>query len=191
MGLLILACSAGLLLAAYWVFRVLLPQEYDRWGRLRPHASALELAVWIGYIAFPYLYNRSEWALFWIRTSELDPRLWSVGSVLIVAGLALAFGTMFWFGLRRAFGLQVEGLVRSGPYRWTRNPQLVLGSLMVIGVIVQRPSWYAGLWGLMALPISHWMVLAEEGHLRNVFGQEYLDYCSEVPRYLENPFSST
>jgi protein-S-isoprenylcysteine O-methyltransferase Ste14 len=185
-----LACSAALVLAAYWVFRIVLPTEYERWGRLRVHASALELLIWIGYIAFPYLYNPPEWVYVWTKYIELEQWQWAGGMVLVTAGMVLAFGTMFWFGLRRAFGLQVEGLVRSGPYTWTRNPQLVLGAFMLIGVIVQRPSWYAGLWGLMALPISHWMVLAEEAHLRDVFGQEYLDYCSDVPRYLRNPFMS-
>lgn len=184
MKLFTLICAGLLILASYWVFRVVLPVEYERWGRLRIHASALELLIWTAYIAFPYLYNPPEWVFAWTKFSELEPWQWVGGMVLVTAGMVLAFGTMFWFGLRRAFGLQVEGLVRTGPYRWTRNPQLVLGSLMLMGVIIQRPSWHAILWGIMAAPIGHWMVLAEEEHLGRVFGQTYQDYCSVVPRYL-------
>jgi protein-S-isoprenylcysteine O-methyltransferase Ste14 len=36
----------------------------------------------------------------------------------------------------------------------------------------------------MYVLISHWMVITEEEHLLQVFGEEYESYCSEVPRYL-------
>lgn len=179
-----LVCAVILTLAAYWAFRLVIPREYHRSGMLRWSASCLELLIWAGYIAFPYLYNPPAWATYWVRPGELAYWPWQLGAILITAGLVLAFGTMFWFGLLRALGRQVEGLIRSGPYAWSRNPQLVLGSLMIVGVIVQRPSVYALIWGLMGLTFGHWMVLAEEAHLGRIFGQEYLQYCAEVPRYL-------
>lgn len=46
------------------------------------------------------------------------------------------------------------------------------------------PSWYALGWGLLFAPIIYMMVLAEEEHLRNTYGQEYEQYCARVPRYL-------
>jgi len=32
--------------------------------------------------------------------------------------------------------------------------------------------------------LAHLMILSEEEHLRDVFGEEYERYCERVPRYL-------
>ncbi|NCF69480.1 MAG: hypothetical protein GWP61_26305 [Chloroflexi bacterium] len=75
--------------------------------------------------------------------------------LLIILGFAVAFGTMFWFGLRRAFGFKSNGLICSGPYRYSRNPQILGGYLLVIGVSLQRPSLYALLWTALYAIIGH------------------------------------
>lgn len=103
---------------------------------------------------------------------------------VVSAFLVLAFGTMAWFGLRRAFGRQVTGLIDRGPYRLSRNPQLVGGSLLILGTVVLWPSWYALGWAVLGGVIGHVMVLTEEEHLRDVFGETYERYCEQVPRYL-------
>jgi len=103
---------------------------------------------------------------------------------MVVIGLGGAFGIMFWFGLRRAFGVEVKGIVRAGPYRYSRNPQMLGGWLAVLGVIVYKPSLFGLGWVLIWAFIGHWMVSAEEEHLRRVFGQDYQDYCAGTPRYL-------
>jgi hypothetical protein len=33
---------------------------------------------------------------------------------------------------------------------------------------------------------THWMIIAEEEHLRAKFGEEYERYCEQAPRYLLN-----
>ncbi len=38
--------------------------------------------------------------------------------------------------------------------------------------------------GIFAVAVHHRIILAEEQHLRKVFGEEYMDYCSRVRRYL-------
>jgi protein-S-isoprenylcysteine O-methyltransferase Ste14 len=138
-------------------------------------------------MGFPYIYNPPEWASFWSRDVPVDTPLRVIGVICIVLGLALALGTMFWFGLRRAFGLQVNLLKQTGPYRVTRNPQIVGGSLLVIGSAVLWPSWYALGWVVLYAIVAHMMVFTEEEHLRAVFGQEYERYCKRVPRYLGFP----
>ena len=91
---------------------------------------------------------------------------------------------MAWFGLRRAFGLETQEFISTGLYRITRNPQILGGYLLVIGVAVQWPSWYAVVWIVLYGVIGHWMILSEEEHLQKVFGNEYTLYCEQVPRYL-------
>jgi protein-S-isoprenylcysteine O-methyltransferase Ste14 len=178
--------SAFLLTGIAWViFRVVVRSAYRQKGRLTLVSSLLELLVWGLYMAFPCLYNPPEWAMFWSPNVPVGACARVVGLICIAVGMASAFGTMLWFGLRRAFGLQVKGLVQSGPYRVTRNPQLLGGSLLGIGIVVLWPSCYALGWVILGGIVAHTMVLTEEEHLRDVFGEEYERYCARVPRYLK------
>jgi protein-S-isoprenylcysteine O-methyltransferase Ste14 len=111
--------------------------------------------------------------------------LFLTGLILICLGLLSAFGVMAWFGIKRAFGMQPEGLFMEGPYRTTRNPQILGAYLLVFGTALQRPSLYALGWIVMYGLMTHWMVISEEEHLLRVFGEEYEGYCQDVPRYLQ------
>lgn len=183
-GLVVLIASLLLLTVAYVVLRRIVRNEYRRRGRLSPFTSLLQLLVFLGYFFFPYLYNPPGWDLFWRSGASTRPALHVIGLALICLGFVVAFGTMFWFGIKKAFGVAVDGITKQGPYRFSRNPQVLGGYLLVIGVFVQWPSFYALGWVLMYALMMHWMVLTEEEHLLRVFGQEYVDYCSETPRYL-------
>ena len=177
--------AAALLIAlAFIVFRVIVRRDYRRKGKATLLSSLLELLVMGLYVGFPYLYNPPQWVLFWSRQVPVSEPLRIVGVVCIVIGLVSTFGTMFWFGLRRAFGLQVKGLIQSGLYRVTRNPQLVGFGLVVLGCVVLWPSWYALGWAALYGIVVHPMVVTEEEHLLAVFGEEYARYCQRVPRYV-------
>jgi len=173
-----------LIVIAFVIFRIFVRRDYQRKGRLTLISSFLELLAWGLYFGFPYIYNSAEWACFWSRDVPVSTFVRVAGLICIVVGLASAFGTMVWFGLRRAFGLQVDELIQRGPYQLTRNPQLVGGSLLVVGTVVLWPSWYALGWAVMYGVVGHLMVMTEEEHLREVYGEEYEQYSERVPRYL-------
>ncbi len=181
------AGAASLILAAYLVFRRVGRRSYERHGRLTRTAAFLQFLVILGVIAFPFIYNPKQWQGFWILDTPAGRAWATAGFVVILLGFIVAFGTMAWFGLSRAFGLGVPGLVRGGPYRWSRNPQLVGGYLLVIGSSLQWPSLYALGWIVLWGIVTHWMILTEEEHLRRQFGEEYVRFCREVPRYLFRP----
>ena len=172
------------LLFAYVVFWRIVRRDYRVRGRLSPFSSMMQLLVFLAYFCFPYLYSPPEWHWFWRLDISATPVLQAIGLGLICLGFAVSFGTMFWFGIRKAFGLGVDGITKHGPYKISRNPPVLGGYLLVIGVFVQWPSLYAFGWVLMYAAILHWMVKTEEEHLLRVFGEEYEAYCSEVPRYL-------
>ena len=172
---------------AYIVFRGIVRSDYRKRGKLRTLASILQLLVFCGYFFFPYLFNPPEWTYFW-RLSGSGTRYGQlIGLVIICIGFLVAFGTMVWFGIGKAFGLNVDGLAIQGPYKISRNPQVLGGYLLVIGTSIQWISLFSLGWVLIYAIISHWMVITEEEHLSWIYGEEYEKYCSEVPRYLISP----
>jgi len=185
MRIVVYLVSASLLvIAVLVVFRVFVRRDYRQKGRLTLLASALELLIWGLYMSFPYIYNPPEWVRFWSSHVPVGPTLRVIGLACIAVGVALAFGTMAWFGMRRALGWQVNALIQTGPYRLTRNPQIVGVFLLVVGAVVLWPSWYAVGWIALCAVVAHTKVLTEEEHLRTAFGEEYQQYCRRVPRYL-------
>jgi protein-S-isoprenylcysteine O-methyltransferase Ste14 len=167
-----------LLVTAYVVFRRIVRRDYLHRGHLTWLSSFLQLLMFAGLMSFPCLFNPPEWPWFWRLEGPTGPQLRILGLAFIVLGFVIAFGTMV------AFGFEVKGLIRIGPYRITRNPQILGGYLLVIGTTVQWPSWYALGWIVLYGFIGHWMIITEEEHLRAEFGEEYERYCEQTPRYL-------
>ncbi len=176
---------AGLLLIfAYGVFRLIVRRDYITKGRLSKLSSSLQLIVFLGFFSSGYLFNPPEWICFWRLSASSFSGL-SVASFFVICfGFLVAFGTMLWFGIGRAFGVHPDGLKKAGPYKISRNPQIIGGFLLVTGTSMQWPSLYAIGWILMYAIITHWMIITEEEYLHRVFGEEYEAYCAEVPRYL-------
>jgi protein-S-isoprenylcysteine O-methyltransferase Ste14 len=109
--------------------------------------------------------------------------------VLFVAGaVALFCGSV---GKFRAAGTPVPGnkpttvIVRTGPYRFSRNPIYLAFSLLQLGIAI----WVNGLW-LVATLVAALAVMAfvviprEEQYLEGRFGAEYLDYKNFVRRWV-------
>lgn len=177
-------CAAGLLIGAYFIFRHLVLRDYLTYGNLKRFTSLLQLLVFMGVMSFPYIYNPPNWPNFWKFVGGSQPWYANLGFVIILLGFVLAFGTMFWFGIQRAFGRKVEGLIQTGPYRYSRNPQILGGYLLVVGVAMQIPSWYALGWSALYGIIGHLMIITEEEFLRKQCGDIFEQFCQEVPRYL-------
>lgn len=154
-------------------------------GNLTWSSSLLQLVVFAGLVCFPYLYNPPNWPSFWNQVVTLGSWYVYLGFGLLILGFVVAFGTMYWFGMRRAFGIQTYGLIRTGPYRFSRNPQIVGGYLLVIGVSLQWPSLYSLGWIMLYGIIGHMMIVTEEEYLKEQYGEAYDQYCEVVPRYFQ------
>lgn len=161
------------------VFRVVVRRAYERFGRLRALETALEFAVFV------------SWGLFvWADMPGGSSPLFRHGGAraagwgFVVLGLAAWLVVFLHLGVRRSFGQEVSGLRQTGPYRLSRNPQILVVAVAVAGYVLVRPTWHALAWLALYAIVSHLMVLTEEEHLRAVFGEEYARYASRVPRYL-------
>ena len=181
-----LSIALLLLVAAYIIFRVIVRRDYQMRGQLTWQSSSLQLIAFAGLMCFPYLFNPPEWVLFWSPAGPTSMQQHIAGLVIVIFGFIVAFGTMAWFGMRRTLGLDTQDLIRTGPYRLSRNPQILGGYLLVIGVTVQWPSWYMVAWVALYGLIGHWMIVTEEEHLHKVLGDAYKSYCERTPRYLSS-----
>jgi protein-S-isoprenylcysteine O-methyltransferase Ste14 len=173
-----------LLLGAFIVFRIIVRRDYLKRGRLSLLSTTLESLIWGPFFSFPYIYNPPSWPPFWLPDRDTYPLIRYIGMALIVAGLALVLIAMASLGFRPSFGQEVNVLKQTGLYSLTRNPQIVGGLPLILGIVLRWPSWYALGWGVIFAAMAHMMVLTEEEHLRDVFGEAYRRYCERVPRYI-------
>jgi protein-S-isoprenylcysteine O-methyltransferase Ste14 len=81
-----------------------------------------------------------------------------------------------------------HGIVRTGPYAWTRNPLYLGNWVMVLGVLVALDrSWLLAA-GVIVVPMYYLAIIkAEERALKVEFGEAYARYLEEVPRLLPRP----
>lgn len=108
-----------------------------------------------------------------------------LGTLLIGAGV-----TLFVLGLQRfqsfgqVTGTEVGGLVTTGVYRLSRNPQYTGWILILAGTAVTARSPLAlGLVLAVVVAMRVW-IPQEERHLEDEFGEEYIRYRQRVPRFL-------
>jgi protein-S-isoprenylcysteine O-methyltransferase Ste14 len=76
-------------------------------------------------------------------------------------------------------------LATEGPYRLVRNP-LYVGNFLIglgVGVMGGRP-WILVLFLAAFIPVYGALVRKEEKHLLELYGNEFLEYCREVPRFI-------
>jgi protein-S-isoprenylcysteine O-methyltransferase Ste14 len=111
-----------------------------------------------------------------------------LGAALVVVAIALFSFSVAKF---RAAGTPVPArkpttaIVRTGPYRFSRNPIYLAFSLLQLGIAI----WVNSLWLLAtlagALALMHYVVIPrEEQYLERRFGAEYVDYKAFVRRWL-------
>ena len=173
--------SAFLVLVAIVViFRVIVRRDYLQRGQLTPISSASEWLVGIIWVSFSYFYLPADWPKIHVGLI-----LQLTGWVMVTLGVLTMLLSLAWLGLRRSHGLKTDTLVQSGPYSLTRNPQIVGFSLSMIGFVMVWPSWHMMISLLLYVVLFHLMVLTEEEHLLSRYGNEYLRYCEQAPRYIE------
>ena len=111
-----------------------------------------------------------------------------LGALLVVIAVALFSYSVAKF---RGAGTPVPArkpttmIVRTGPYRFSRNPIYLAFSLFQLGIAI----WIDSVWLLAtlvgAVALMHYVVIPrEEQYLEREFGAQYLDYKASVRRWL-------
>ncbi len=110
-----------------------------------------------------------------------------VGAVGFVVGTGLVVGANRIFqrvGTNTRPSQPALALATTGVYTRTRNPMYVGGSLALVGVGICFALDWVILLLVLSLPLLHYgIVLREERYLERKFGDAYLRYRTQVPRY--------
>ncbi|MDR1433180.1 MAG: isoprenylcysteine carboxylmethyltransferase family protein [Puniceicoccales bacterium] len=117
------------------------------------------------------------------------PILLCAGGIFLVVGLLMAAWTM------QLFDRDGEGtaapwapprkLVVAGPYRYVRNPMIGSVLLMLMAeALLLRSGVVLSLFFLFLVGNAIYFPFFEEKGLEKRFGQEYLDYKRNVPRWI-------
>lgn len=142
---------------------------------------------WQGYVWWP-LFRAMNVLCFAVAALDRGNYLGLPLGFRIVAFLALAASIALFIYAFRVLGRDnsycaTDGLVTTGIYQWSRNPQnamliVVYGCLAVAADSSRAYLLCAGMMAVYAL-----MVLAEEPWLERAYGEAYRRYCREVPRF--------
>jgi protein-S-isoprenylcysteine O-methyltransferase Ste14 len=111
-----------------------------------------------------------------------------VGGILMILGeIVRIWGVAFAGGATRTRNVGAGVLVTNGPFAYLRNP-LYLGNMtMYTGAAVIANVWVPWLilivWIFFGLQY-YLIVLLEEEKLEKIFGSQYIQYISSVPRFI-------
>lgn len=110
-----------------------------------------------------------------------------VGVFLCLVGLLLLLWSLVSFGQSFRVGIDTDHpdkLITSGIFGYSRNPIYVSFAWIMLGQFLIFSNWILVVYFLAAIWLFHRQVLREEEYLKQHYGQEYLEYCSRVRRYL-------
>ena len=174
---------AGLSALAAWVLQRV-EQDYERKGRLSRGTSA---SAWILYLLHFGLTVSTA-----LRPSKQLPVnrevATALGATSAVSGSALfAAGIREFRSFEQMSALETGQLVKTGPYRYSRNPQVVGWLLALLGAaLAGRSAKALTLVGFFFL-VHRMYFPIEERHLERTFGEEYRRYRTQTPRFLKLP----
>ena len=139
--------------------------------------------IYVGFIILGLLLQR-VWPIAVVPQRLAAP----FGIAFVVLGFAIAFA-----GFRELTRHKTtirpdqpsSRIVRSGPYRFTRNPLYVSLSTLHLAVGLWTNSlWVVLLLAPAILVMTRQVIAREEAYLARAFGEQYLSYKNAVRRWL-------
>ncbi len=109
------------------------------------------------------------------------------GVMLCMVGLILFLLSLIYFGKSFRVGIDQEHpgtLITGGVFAYSRNPIYTAFGLILLGIFLIIPNWILLLYLVLGIWLFNRQVLKEEDSLKRIYGEEYLEYCKKVRRYL-------
>lgn len=171
------ACQLLLLFGAVWC--VVLPEK-----RIYPMTSKgpVYYFMWLMF-CFVFASNFALVILDWNTGLWPSPLRLVLGLPIVALGAGFVTWGIATLGVKNTSAL-ADGLVSSGPYTISRNPQYVGDCTLFIGIAIIANSELVLITHLLASLVFIVAPLAEESWLEEIYGNPYLEYRMCVPRFL-------
>ncbi|MEQ8764143.1 MAG: isoprenylcysteine carboxylmethyltransferase family protein [Planctomycetota bacterium] len=143
------------------------------WNRLRVLGSTFVAAV---AVVLVFTSAKPELPKLW------PPGVGDLGLLLVITGA----GIRLWSSGYLDKGQRYDHISTGGPYRFVRHPLYVGNFLLTVGfgLLGFGFSLIAAALILAVVALHLPNILREEKKFVRVYGQEYVDYCNKVPRFV-------
>jgi len=125
---------------------------------------------------------------FPVMPAEYAEYAWWIGVALIAIGVVLGIAAFGQFLRKRTSVMPYKpttAIIRSGPFRITRNPVYLAMTLGYIGAaLMLNTMWPLLLLPLVLLVVHRGVIMREERYLEQKFGDEYNSYKMSVRRWI-------
>lgn len=107
---------------------------------------------------------------------------WTIAGVVFAIGL----GIRIWSQQHLHYRLQAKTiLTTTGPYVLVRNPIYIANTLICLALTVATEElWLLPITFLTCCVVFHFVVQHEEQVLSKAYGEKYLDFVEQVPRWI-------
>ncbi len=107
------------------------------------------------------------------------------GSVWFYFGsIIYLFGIIpYIIGLSNYAATPLNEPVVKGVYRISRNPMYFFSSVIILGMGLAGTSWLMILFAIFYIIFNHFTILSEEKFCSEKYGESFLKYTQNVPRY--------
>lgn len=105
------------------------------------------------------------------------------GVLMLAVGIIGSVVSISQLGRERTEGVETS-LKTDGLYRYSRNPQVVANIVTIVGYLLVMGTTAVVAVGVTGVIWLLLMPFAEEPWLEDEFGEEYVQYREDVPRYL-------
>jgi protein-S-isoprenylcysteine O-methyltransferase Ste14 len=138
----------------------------------------------VSFLAGVVLDRLMPWRPAWMTMEGVH---W-VGAALAVAGFILAVVSAGGFVLRGTTlnpAGQPAHFIATGAHAWSRNPMYLSLTIICAGIALALGKAWSLVLVVLPWAAMNWSVIPfEESRLRKAFGQDYLNYCKTVRRWL-------
>ena len=142
---------------------------YDRSGRSKRHKVIILIGSLLVFIYF---------VLIIFTPLKIGSGVFVLGIVVFIFGLSGFVIALFNFK-----NAPPDQPITSGLYTISRHPQQLMFFITFIGVCIAIGSWIALFIQLLSSILLHTRVVAEEKACLARYGESYLNYMNNVPRY--------
>lgn len=132
------------------------------------------ILLWLEFRRFPLV------EFSWLRYGISFILLWG-GIILVMWAYLLLLKQG---GGEFRYDIPTTKLVKTGPYKFIRNPVALGISAILLGEALYFGSWYVLIWSLIVIEVmAYYITHKEEYKLANQFGQEYVSYKMDTGKW--------